>query len=218
MEKSRWEELLTPATFRNRSPQTSFDGRNPFESDYGRLISSSPIRRLQDKTQVFPLEQSDYIRTRLTHSLEVSYIGSSIGTSIEKFLFEKGYLDKEKYTGHLSSLLRVAGLVHDLGNPPFGHFGEEAIQQYFKDFFRDNPSIKLNDAEKNDFVNFDGNVQAFRILRRLHYFGDEYSYNLTYPSLARKGAAHLTGSWHYSRYSHLTTSSLHTTNRRVVGG
>ncbi len=129
-----WEKLLTPETFRERSDIKSFDGRNPFENDYGRLISSSPIRRLQDKTQVFPLEQSDYIRTRLTHSLEVSYIASSIGTSIERFLIQEKGLDI-KYNGHISSILRCAGLVHDLGNPPFGHFGETAIQDFYNQYF-----------------------------------------------------------------------------------
>ena len=184
MELSRWEELLNPITFRDRTLKTPFDGRNPFENDYGRLISSAPIRRLQDKTQVFPLEQSDFIRTRLTHSLEVSYMGSSIGTSVEKYLFDNDYLKKKDYSGHLSSLLRVGGLIHDLGNPPFGHFGEEAIQQFFKDYFEANSNLRLNEDEKADFINFDGNVQAFRILRRLHFFGDEFSYNLTFPSLS----------------------------------
>lgn len=182
---NRWAELLKPLTFRNKSPFASFDGRNPFENDYGRLISSSPIRRLQDKTQVFPLEKSDYIRTRLTHSLEVSYIGSSLGNSIEKYLIESGEISDD-YKGHLSSLLRVAGLVHDLGNPPYGHFGEEAFKAFFKEYFDKNETVKnsLNEQEREDFINFDGNVQAFRILRKLHFFGDEHSYNLTFPSLA----------------------------------
>ena len=118
--KKKWELLVGEKRFREKSQTTPSDGRNPFESDYGRLISSAPIRRLQDKTQVFPLESNDYIRTRLTHSLEVSYIGSSIGQSIEKFLLEKGDIT-QKQVGCLSSLLRVSGLVHDLGNPPFGH-------------------------------------------------------------------------------------------------
>ncbi len=83
--KKRWELLLEEKRFREKSKSIDSDGRTPFENDYGRLISSAPIRRLQDKTQVFPLEQSDYIRTRLTHSLEVSYIASSIAQSIEKF-------------------------------------------------------------------------------------------------------------------------------------
>ncbi len=181
----KWNKLLAPETFRKRSEIKVFDGRNPFENDYGRLISSSPIRRLQDKTQVFPLEQSDFIRTRLTHSLEVSYIASSIGQSIEEFLFKEKEFDKQKYAGHISSLLRVAGLVHDLGNPPFGHFGEAAIQDYFEKFFKhEGKGLPLSEQEKFDFIHFDGNVQTFRILRKLQFFKDEFSYNLTFPSLA----------------------------------
>ena len=153
---------------------------------------------MQDKTQVFPLEQSDYIRTRLTHSLEVSYIASSIGQSIENILIKKNEI-KPEYKGYLSSLLRVSGLVHDLGNPPFGHFGEEAVKKFFKEYFKSQNYIDyeklvqnenksdapiLNIAEKADFENFDGNVQTLRILSKLYYFGDEYGYNLTYSTLA----------------------------------
>lgn len=180
--KEKWKLLLNDKRFRQKSSTIPSDGRNPFENDYGRLISSAPIRRLQDKTQVFPLEESDFIRTRLTHSLEVSYIASSIGQSIEKKLIEKKDLDVE-HKGHLSSLLRVAGLVHDLGNPPFGHFGEEAVQKFFKDYFIDNEK-DFSEQEKNDFRHFDGNVQTFRILSKLYYFGDQHGYNLTFSSLA----------------------------------
>lgn len=180
--KKKWELLLGEKRCREKSPTIVVDGRNPFESDYGRLISSAPIRRLQDKTQVFPLESNDYIRTRLTHSLEVSYIGGSIGQSIEKWLLDKGDIIQDQ-RGCLSSLLRVSGLVHDLGNPPFGHFGELAIKSFFDKYFASNPR-GLNDIEKADFTNFDGNVQTFRILSRLYYFGDEFSYNLTYSTLA----------------------------------
>ncbi|PKO99314.1 MAG: deoxyguanosinetriphosphate triphosphohydrolase [Bacteroidetes bacterium HGW-Bacteroidetes-2] len=180
--KDKWTLLLSDKRFREKSSTIPSDGRNPFENDYGRLISSAPIRRLQDKTQVFPLEQSDFIRTRLTHSLEVSYIGSSIGQSIEKKLLEKNDLDIS-LKGNLSSLLRVAGLVHDLGNPPFGHFGEEAVKTFFQDFFANNKTT-LKPIEKADFTNFDGNVQTFRILSKLSYFGDQYGYNLTFSSLA----------------------------------
>lgn len=181
--KEKWKLILEEKRFRTKSNTINSDGRNPFENDYGRLISSAPIRRLQDKTQVFPLEQSDFIRTRLTHSLEVSYIGSSIGQSIEKILLDKGDLD-QNLKGYLSSLLRVAGLVHDLGNPPFGHFGEEAVKKFFKDYFKENKATSLDNLEKADFENFDGNVQTLRILSKLYYFGDEYGYNLTYSSLA----------------------------------
>lgn len=181
--KEKWDLLLGEKRFREKSSTSSDDGRNPFENDYGRLISSAPIRRLQDKTQVFPLEQSDYTRTRLTHSLEVSYIASSIGQSIESYLLDIGDISQEQ-KGYLSSLLRVAGLVHDLGNPPFGHFGEKAVIKFFKDYFRNKTDLPLSDEEKADFENFDGNVQSFRILSKLYYFGDEYGYNLTYSSLA----------------------------------
>ncbi len=182
--KDKWDLLLSDKRFRVKSPTIVSDGRNPFENDYGRLISSAPIRRLQDKTQVFPLERSDYIRTRLTHSLEVSYIASSIGQSIEKVLLDNKELSVEK-KGYLSSLLRVSGLIHDMGNPPFGHFGEEAIKKYFKDYFGvDGNSNGLNEREIADFTNFDGNVQTFRIISKLYYFGDNYSYNLTYTTLS----------------------------------
>lgn len=180
--KGKWDRLLGEQRFRKKSSSTKSDGRNPFENDYGRLISSAPIRRLQDKTQVFPLEESDYIRTRLTHSLEVSYLASSIGQSIENMLTKKGELN-ENLKGYLSSLLRVAGLVHDIGNPPFGHFGEEAIKKFFTNYFKNNKTT-LSELEKADFENFDGNVQTLRILSKLYYFGDEYGYNLNYSSLA----------------------------------
>lgn len=186
MEKNyseKWNLLLSDKRFREKSPTIPSDGRNPFENDYGRLISSAPIRRLQDKTQVFPLERSDYIRTRLTHSLEVSYIASSIGQSIEKYLISRKELNHDKI-GYLSSLLRVAGLVHDLGNPPFGHFGEEAIKDFFRHYFHSNMKIGLNEKEQADYENFDGNVQTFRIMSKLYYFGDEFSFNLTYSTLS----------------------------------
>lgn len=180
--KDKWNLLFIDKRFREKSTTTSSDGRTPFESDYGRLISSAPIRRLQDKTQVFPLESNDYIRTRLTHSLEVSYIGGSIGQSLEKWLIEKGDMS-ECQRGYLSSLLRTAGLIHDLGNPPFGHFGEEAIKDFFSHYF-DKNTHGLRDIEVADLKNFDGNVQTFRILTRLYYFGDKFSYNLTYTTLS----------------------------------
>ncbi|MEQ8910170.1 MAG: dNTP triphosphohydrolase [Vicingaceae bacterium] len=181
--KKKWKLILEEKRFREKSKTIKSDGRNTFENDYGRLISSAPIRRLQDKTQVFPLEESDYIRTRLTHSLEVSYLASSIGQSIEDWLLKKNELDVD-LKGNLSSLLRVAGLVHDLGNPPFGHFGEEAIKKFFKKYFDNNKKTTLSDLEKADFEYFDGNVQTLRILSKLYYFGDEYGYNLNYSSLA----------------------------------
>ncbi len=132
-------DLLTPKRFRDSSEdKDSFEGRNPFESDYFRITTSAPIRRLQDKTQIFPQEKSDFVRRRLTHSIEVSAIGRRLGLMIEKQLLEKGYLLKHgeyvnRYLHSIATILETAGLVHDIGNPPFGHFGEATIQQYFKD-------------------------------------------------------------------------------------
>ncbi|MBX2980929.1 MAG: dNTP triphosphohydrolase [Flavobacteriales bacterium] len=178
---NRWSVYLKDKRFRDKSSSSPNDGRDPFENDYSRLISSAPIRRLQDKTQVFPLEKSDFVRTRLTHSLEVSSIARSLGKSIEAQLVEKNKLAPD-LRGHISSLLSTAGLIHDLGNPPFGHFGEKAIQAYFTKFFEHN-THGLSPQEQSDFVNFDGNVQTLRILRKLYFLVDEHGYNLSYPTL-----------------------------------
>jgi dGTPase len=179
---NRWDNLLTSLRFRPKSASSTVDGRDEFENDYSRLITSAPIRRLQDKTQVFPLEKSDFVRTRLTHSLEVSSIARSLGKSLEVRLQKIGLLSKY-HSGELSSLLATAGLIHDLGNPPFGHFGEVAIQAFFKEYLKKN-GRGLNRQETADFTNFDGNVQTFRILRKLYFFGDEFGYNLSFPTLS----------------------------------
>lgn len=177
-----WSLILGEKRFRF-SDKSPFDQRNPFENDYGRLISSAPVRRLQGKTQVFPLPDNDYPRTRLTHSLEVAYFGFSLGKTIERLIIDKHDLP-EGFQGHLPSLLQVAGLVHDIGNTPFGHFGEVAIRDFFKHYINENPDLELTEAERADLLCFDGNVQTFRLLSRLHYFGDQHSYNLTFQTLS----------------------------------
>lgn len=180
--KDKWNLLLSEKRHSEVGPTLAPDGCNPFENDYGRLIMSAPVRRLQNKTQIFPLERSTYIRTRLTHSLEVSYIAGLMGWNVEQVLAETGEMSENK-RGWLCSLLRVAGLVHDLGNPPFGHFGEEAVKDFFHGYLSSG-CHELNALERADLENFDGNVQTFRILTKLHYFGDQSSYNLTYSTLA----------------------------------
>jgi len=177
---SRWSQLLQPKTFRNRTAKHPTDGRNHFEDDYSRLLFSSPFRRLQDKTQVFLLDKSDFLRTRLTHSLEVSTIARSIGSSLQKRLIDEKQLDQTEL-GRIPALLAAASIVHDLGNPPFGHFGEEAIKKFYSKFLKEN---RFKPQEHQDLVNFDGNVQTFRILSKLNYLKDQYSYNLTFPTLA----------------------------------
>ncbi|WP_280207420.1 dGTP triphosphohydrolase [Brevibacillus sp. AY1] len=192
--KMNWDTLLSGVRLRtgqikDRRQENEFDLRNDFDDDYARLVFSSAVRRLQDKAQVFPLDNSDFVRTRLTHSHEVSTIGRSLGVSVEEKLIELGKLSIE-HRGKISSLLAFAGLVHDLGNPPYGHFGEAAIQKFFSDWFNNNPrGIEIRDrlnssAKVSDFINFEGNAQTFRLLSRLNFLVDEFSYNLSSASLA----------------------------------
>lgn len=166
--------------------------RTPFESDFGRVIFSSAIRRMHDKTQVMPLSTGDSVHTRLTHSLEVMSIAYSLGIALcrdEEFkkLYNK---DAFQYERDIPMILKTAALVHDIGNPPFGHFGETVIQNYFKEHLEDPKfgehfeNLKITDKEKLDFTSFDGNAQGFRILTRLQYLGDLAGLNLTYATLA----------------------------------
>lgn len=179
-----FDRFLSDKRFRS-SAIASEDGRNPFENDFTRVVFSSSFRRLQDKTQVFQLDKGDFVRTRLTHSMEVSSLGRSIGLSVENRLIEMGHLSEEK-RGHIASILATAGLVHDIGNPPFGHFGEWAIQSYFKDFLKEHDDLnrRLTPAQVADLINFDGNVQTFRVLRKLHYIKDRDGMNMTMAVLA----------------------------------
>lgn len=183
----KWESLLSDGRIRstNKSPE---DGRNEFERDYDRIVYSSAFRRLQDKAQVFPLEMGDYVRTRLTHSLEVASLGRSMGVDVARKLVKEKRMNekyKDSYSDAVfSNILSSACLIHDIGNPPFGHFGETAIQDWFKTFFQDNLLPELTPEQKLDFMKFEGNAQAFRILTRLQFLSDEYGLNLSYATLA----------------------------------
>ncbi|WP_199883978.1 dGTP triphosphohydrolase [Anaerosinus massiliensis] len=182
--KYDWHKLLS--TKRQRpSRSTKATHRNEFDKDYDRIISSSSVRRLQDKAQVFPLQENDFTRTRLTHSLEASAIARSLGLAIGDKLYKRNKLSIEsKY--ELSSLLAVAGLIHDLGNPPFGHYGETIIRQWFKKWFNENEDNIKNDInkEKSDLILFEGNAQTLRIVSKLQFMNDQYGVNFTYGTLA----------------------------------
>lgn len=162
----------------------SSDNRSEFEKDYHRIIGSASFRRLQDKTQVFPLDSSDFIRTRLTHSLEVSSIAKSFGQSVGVRLRQKGYVTAEQAAA-IEDILLCSGLLHDIGNPPFGHFGETVIRDWFRENldkieFKGRPvGAWLSDQMKEDLYNFEGNAQSFRVVTRLHYLVDEHGMNLT---------------------------------------
>ena len=167
------------------------DLRSEFEKDYHRIIGSASFRRLQDKTQVFPLDKSDFIRTRLTHSMEVSSLAKSLGQNIgESILAHKK--DTSFTPGmkeDICNILQCAGLIHDIGNPPFGHYGEFAIREWFE---RNLPALKyhgtpieelLEEQMREDFYHFEGNAQALRLVSKLHFLVDENGMNLTYALL-----------------------------------
>jgi dGTPase len=169
----------------------SKDLRSQFEKDYHRIIGSASFRRLQDKTQVFPLDKSDFIRTRLTHSLEVSSIAKSLGQNIAQDILQNGR-DPEfdwQMKEDVCNILQCAGLIHDIGNPPFGHFGESAIREWFvrnlpKLTYKGKPVTSvLSKQMLADFYNFEGNAQALRLLTKLHFLVDENGMNLTYALL-----------------------------------
>lgn len=182
MTKMKWKDLLSSERERKSKSKISIY-RNCFDMDYQRIIPSSSLRRLQDKTQVFPLQENDFTRTRLTHSLEVSSIGRSIGAQVAQLLIDKEKVSSEEQilVKQLPSLLATCGLVHDLGNPPFGHYGEDVIQEWFKD---NKSEFHLEKQVINDFGNFDGNAQTLRILSKLQYMKDVYGMNCCYGTLA----------------------------------
>lgn len=193
----KWEDLLSTKRSRGISSTSqqkyrSSDLRTEFEKDYHRIIGSASFRRLQDKTQVFPLDKSDFIRTRLTHSLEVSSFAKSLGQNIGQNIME--YKKDSSFTPQMKedicNILQCAGLIHDIGNPPFGHFGEIAIREWFQENL---PvlTLKGNSIESyltpqmlHDFYYFEGNAQALRLVSKLHYLVDEQGMNLTYALLA----------------------------------
>ena len=183
-----WNELLSGDRIRSfQKSTTTRDLRTEFEKDYHRIIGSASFRRLQDKTQVFPLDKSDYIRTRLTHSLEVSSFARSLGQNVgEKIIREK---KDSSFTMQMKedicAILQCAGLLHDIGNPPFGHFGETVIQDWFKEHlslisYNGKPLTEiLSEQMQNDFYHFEGNTQALRVVSKLHFLVDENGMNLT---------------------------------------
>ena len=183
-----WGKLVNGERMRH-STQLPEDSRSPFESDYDRIIYCSAFRRLQDKAQVFSLEKQDYVRTRLTHTLEVASLGRSFGKDIGDKLAKKNvkfFLSNDSVKFDIAAIISSACLIHDVGNPPFGHFGEYAIQNWFEKWFKKNDFYlkQMKDKEILDFLKFEGNAQSFRILTKLQYLIDGNGLNLTFAVLS----------------------------------
>ncbi len=168
------EQRLEPG--REETDETERLGhRTKFEQDFDRILFSTPVRRLSDKTQVFPLDTNDGVRTRLTHSHEVANIARSIGAKV--FRSEPRAFEKQDINGTILPILGAIGLAHDLGNPPFGHQGEAAISSWFEKrkswiFDRESENSEngispVQDKYRNEFISFDGNPQSLRLLARL---------------------------------------------------
>jgi len=174
-----WSQLLSPQRIGQHAtlPEQS---RSAFEQDYDRIIFSHPFRRLQDKTQVHPLPEQDFVHTRLTHSLEVSSVGRSLGKRVGEVILQRHKdLNRNFSLFDFGAIVAAASLAHDLGNPPFGHAGEDAIS----DFFKEHPLGKsfeemVTTPEWNDLTKFEGNAQGFRILNK-----NQYGLKLTYATL-----------------------------------
>ena len=165
-----WEQLLSlkrQGDKGKRLRKEQDDTRLGFEVDYDRIIFSSAFRSLQDKTQVIPLSKTDFVHTRLTHSLEVSVVGRSIGRLVGKQILEKYPYLKEIHGFHMNdfgAIVAAASLAHDIGNPPFGHSGEKAIGEYFKIGKGQQYKALLSDKEWQDLIDFEGNANGFSVL------------------------------------------------------
>ncbi|MGB6269722.1 MAG: deoxyguanosinetriphosphate triphosphohydrolase [Olleya sp.] len=183
-----WEQLLSLKRFgdtNKRLRKEQDETRLGFEVDYDRVIFSSEFRSLQDKTQVIPLSQTDFVHTRLTHSLEVSVVGRSLGRKVGQKILEKhphlqnvhGYLPND-----FGAIVASAALAHDIGNPPFGHSGEKAIGEFFKSGTGQHYKTELSDKEYQDLCDFEGNANGFKIVTQSRA-GREGGLRLSYATL-----------------------------------
>lgn len=186
-DRSSWARLLKPIRWgRENGTDSMQQDRTEFAKDHDRIIFSSSFRRLAKKTQVHPLIQNDHIHNRLSHSLEVSCVGRSLGNKLGVWLYEKELLPQNMDPYNVGEIVQAACLAHDIGNPPFGHAGEDAVRDWFA-MPENNIYLgkgKLTEWELADFKAFDGNAQGFRIITSLEMYKDEGGMRLTYPTIA----------------------------------
>ena len=182
-----WEQLLSLKRFgdtQKRERIKQDETRLGFEVDFDRIIFSSAFRSLQDKTQVIPLSKTDFVHTRLTHSLEVSVVGRTLGRRVGKALLERHPNLKDLgYTfNDFGAIVAGASVMHDIGNPPFGHSGEKAIGEYFKTGNGAKYKEELTEKEYQDLIDFEGNANGFKILTESNQ-GTEGGLRLSYATL-----------------------------------
>ncbi|HKI32251.1 MAG TPA: dNTP triphosphohydrolase [Gemmataceae bacterium] len=186
-----WDRLLCEVRIRDLYERPVVIDRPPeyrsqFERDYDRAVFSTPVRRLQDKAQVFPLEPHDAVRTRLTHSLEVSTVARDVARQAGRWLANERYLTRPEQAHQIETIAATCGLIHDLGNPPFGHAGEQAIAGWCAELFEQEPERVEGWTEqmKNDFLRFEGNAQTIRLVSKLQVLADDYGLNFTCGTLS----------------------------------
>ncbi len=187
-----WQKLISDRRFgKEDNRKVPTEQRTDFQRDYDRLIFSAPFRRMQNKTQVFPLPGSIFVHNRLTHSLEVSSVGRSLGTDIARILIARKPELRDSGLTDIGAIVSAACLAHDMGNPPFGHSGERAIRSYFsegkgrrlKNYVAPDGQ-RLTDAEWTDLTHFDGNANTFRLLTHQFNGRRRGGFVMTYSALA----------------------------------
>ena len=187
MKSMEWPRLLCRHRLGTEEEEKKpLSSRSVFQQDFDRVIFSTGFRRLQDKTQVFPLADNDFVRTRLTHSLETSSVGRSLGTMAgEKICARHGLADSEGHPSDFGAIVAAACIAHDIGNPPFGHSGEDAIRHWFE-VFSARPEMKhrLSAGERLDIERYEGNAQGFRLITRLLWPDNRGGLQLTAATLA----------------------------------
>lgn len=176
-----WHQLLNRERLGKTSHSAEEVGRSPFHKDHDRIIFSGAFRRLGRKTQVHPVSSNDHIHTRLTHSLEVSCVGRSLAMRVAEMI--RPALPDWCESSDLGMIVQSACLAHDIGNPPFGHSGEDAIRHWFAQAAKNGWLDSMSDAQRADFLNFEGNAQGFRVLTQLEYHQFDGGMRLTYATL-----------------------------------
>ncbi|MDO4226606.1 dGTP triphosphohydrolase, partial [Neisseria sp.] len=185
-----WQQLLSTQRFRLKdgeivptvtpSTQEGADAlRTDFHIDYDRVVFSGAFRRLGRKTQVHPFAEHDHTHNRLTHSVEVASVGRSLGNRVGVMLQAGGFLPQGNTPGDIGAVVQVACLAHDLGNPPFGHTGEDALRDWFRNPAHGRYLDTLSEAERNDVQTYEGNAHSLRILASLEMYRGKGGMRLT---------------------------------------